>query len=389
MLALVSFGYFAVLIGMTGIAPAFPFIARELEVDYQRIALLATAFLAGLAAGHIPSGMLATRVGMKRVLVMGVLVQALANAASAFVTSYAELLALRFVVGLGASAFASVAVAAISAWFEKREITLALGIATASNSTGTAVGLYMWTFLVEGAGWRVALAASGIVGTVVAVAMVFAFRTPAHLTKLRGTSVTTHALRQTLGNRQLWIYGVAFIGVYGAYMSAVHLISGYATSTGKFSATAAGLMAAFIGLAGIPGSIVGGWVADRTDRCRRLMIGPMVAIGLLVVSVPFVAAQALWLVSIGIGFLMQFTAAVWSSVPHRFARIPHEHAGTGMGLLLTIAAVGGFLIPAAFGHLVETAGYVAGWAFAGAMAVVLGLVGLFGADVVDGQKGGQ
>src|SRR5690606_5215247 len=176
-----------------------------------------------------------------------------------------------------------VAVGAISAWFEKKEITLALGIGTAANSTGTAAGLFMWSHLVEIAGWRVSLMLSGALGVTIALAIALGFRTPARMVALHGERVTGRALVETLGNRQLWIYGIAFIGVYGAYMSALHLISGFATSTGQYSATAAGLMAAFIGLSGIPGSLVGGWLADRTERCRKFILAPMFAMGALVV----------------------------------------------------------------------------------------------------------
>ncbi len=385
MLAIIGFGYFAVLLNLVGIAAAFPRIAAELGVSYQEIALLVTVFLAGLAVGHIPSGLLSTRIGMKRVLVMGLALQAVAVFVSGFADTYGELIICRFVTGLGASAFASVAVGAISVWFEKREITLALGIGMAANSTGTAVGLFAWVYVVQALGWREALMFGGIVGGIAAVVTLIGFSTPRHISKLGGTKITFAALAEVLGSRQVWIYGLAFIGAYGGYMATMHLMPGYASSTGQFSAGQAGLVAAFIGLAGIPGSLVGGWLADRSERCRRYLIGPVMVMGALLAAIPFVPPVLLWPISIGIGFFMQFISAVWSSVPRRFAKIPHEHVSTAMGLLLTIGAFGGFVIPAVFGHLVEISSYTPGWLFLGAAAAAFGLIGFLGKDVVPGE----
>jgi MFS transporter, ACS family, D-galactonate transporter len=383
MLAIVSLGYVSTLLALTGISPAFPMIAKAFGAGYLGLAVLISSFLAGLAVGHIPSGLLATRIGVKRALVLGLLVQAVASVLSARADSYVELAICRFVVGLGASTFASVAVGAISAWFEGREITLALGVGMAANSAGTAIGLYLWVYVVQVLGWRGAVIAIGAIALIAALVSAAAFSTPKHLAALEGGPVTGKAIRQILGDRQLWIYGLAFIGAYGAYMTTIQLIAGYAIAARHFSAADAGLLAACIGLSGIPGSIAGGWLADRARHSRKLIVGPIVVMSALILAIPLAPSGLLWLVGVGEGFLMQFVAAVWSSVPRRFAAIPHEHVSTAMGLLLTIAAFGGFFVPIIFGHLIETDGYFVGWMSLGVISAAFGLNGLFGADSHD------
>jgi predicted MFS family arabinose efflux permease len=63
----------------------------------------------------------------------------------------------------------------------------------------------------------------------------------------------------------------------GAYFTTSQLLAEYATADRGFSPTAGGLLAALIGLAGIPGSIVGGMMADRS-RNIRVFLGVVTAV---------------------------------------------------------------------------------------------------------------
>ena len=154
--------------------------------------------------------------------------------------------------GIGGSIFIAVAFGAVTVWFEHRVLTLAVGISGgAAFSIGVAIGLYLWTSLQQAVGWHTALTAAE-------------FRTPAGATTLEGVAITRAGLRQALGHRDLWIYGLALLGGYGAYFTTSQLLSEYAVTVRGFTPTTGGLLAALIGLAGIPGSVLGGMWADRS-----------------------------------------------------------------------------------------------------------------------------
>jgi nitrate/nitrite transporter NarK len=88
-------------------------------------------------------------------------------------------------------------------------------------------------------------------------------------------------------------------------------------------------------------------------------------------------AGALWPLGIGIGFFLIFGFAAWLGVPARVSNIGPEYIGTATGLMLTLAAVGGFFIPIIFGHLVPHTSFDTGWVLAIA-AFAFALVGLAG-----------
>jgi predicted MFS family arabinose efflux permease len=131
-------------------------------------------------------------------------------------------------------------------------------------------------------------------------------------------------------------------------------------------------------LAGIPGSLLGGWWADRSTHLRRFVIGPLVIVAVLLALIPAVPTGALWVLGIGIGFFLIFGFAAWLAVPTRVCKIDHAYIGTATGLMLTLAAIGGFFIPIIFGHLVPHTSFTVGWTFLAIVSFAFGLVGLAG-----------
>jgi nitrate/nitrite transporter NarK len=112
------------------------------------------------------------------------------------------------------------------------------------------------------------------------------------------------------------------------------------------------------------------------------VVGPLVAVAVLLALIPVVPNVLLWPLGIGIGFFLIFGFAAWLSVPSRVSNIRAEHIGSAVGLMLTIAALGGFFIPMIFGHLVPHTSYGAGWVFLAVVSVALALVGLTGRNPV-------
>jgi nitrate/nitrite transporter NarK len=86
----------------------------------------------------------------------------------------------------------------------------------------------------------------------------------------------------------------------------------------------------------------------------------------------------LWPLGIGIGFFLIFGFAAWLAVPSRVSNIRAEHIGSATGLMLTLAAIGGFFVPIIFGHLVPDTSYGAGWIFLAILSFVFALVGMAG-----------
>jgi predicted MFS family arabinose efflux permease len=220
----------------------------------------------------------------------------------------------------------------------------------------------------------------------VAVVTVAAFRLPEGGHSLGGVKFDRAALWSALMTRDLWVYGIALLGGYGAYFTTSQLFSQYVTTDRHFDPSAGGLLSALILLAGIPGSVLGGQLADRSTNLRMFVVGPLVTVAALLALIPVAPNILLWPLGIGIGFFLIFGFAAWLAVPARVCDIDHQYIGTATGLMLTLAAVGGFFIPIIFGHLVPHTSFDTGWVFLAIVSFTFALIGLAGRDPATASK---
>ena len=70
MLAVVSLGIVALTLNWFDVATAFPLIGAEFKVGLGSLSLLISLYIVGYGLTHIPGGVLATKIGMKRTLVL-------------------------------------------------------------------------------------------------------------------------------------------------------------------------------------------------------------------------------------------------------------------------------------------------------------------------------
>jgi predicted MFS family arabinose efflux permease len=379
MLAVISLGIFALTLNWFDLATAFPLIGAEFNVGLGPLSLLISLYIVGYGLMHIPGGILATKIGMKKTLLLGLLVQGLAGIMSGLSYNYTELALFRVVSGIGGSVFVAMGTAAMVVWFRDKQVTLALGVTGgAAFSAGAAVALYVWLYVQRVTSWHTSMILAGVFELLVLVMTLAAFEVPEGDRSLGGMQFDRFALWATLMNRDLWVYGVALLGGYGAYFTTSQLFSEYVTTDRHFDPSSGGLLSALILLAGIPGSLLGGHCADRSRNLRMFVFAPLIVVAALLALIPVMPNTTLWPLGIGIGFFLIFGFAAWLAVAPRVSNVPSEHVGTATGLMLTLAAVGGFFIPIIFGHLVAHTTFDTGWVFLAIVSAAFAIVGLLG-----------
>src|SRR5450755_202173 len=99
MLAVISLGIIALTLNWFDVATAFPLIGAEFNVGLGSLSYLISLFIVGYGLAHLPSGVLATALGIRKTLVLGLLVQGVAGVMSGLSHSYTELALFRVVSG--------------------------------------------------------------------------------------------------------------------------------------------------------------------------------------------------------------------------------------------------------------------------------------------------
>lgn len=384
MLLIICLGFITLTLNWFNVSTSFTPIAETFGVGLGPLTLLISLFIIAYGVAHIPGGILATALGMRVTIALGLFVQGLAGIMSGLSTSYGMLAVSRVISGIGGSIFIAVAFAAVSIWFHGNRHTLAMGLAGGGAfSCGVMFALYVWIYVQAATGWRASLIIAGVIEVVVGLITLIWLRFPDNVAD-KAERFRARDLKKALLQRDLWVYGISLLGAYGANFAVSQLIVTYVVEERHMSAVVGGLIAGLNGLAGIPGSILGGMLADRNSkRFSTLVWVPLVLCGVLCALMPILPNWLVWLPPIALGFLIILAFSVWSTVPARVANIHPAHVGTATGLMLTIAAVGGFFVPIAFGQIVPTMGYTVGWIVLGIISVVFGLVAIAGRNPVD------
>ena len=151
------------------------------------------------------------------------------------------------------------------------------------------------------------------------------------------------------------------------------------TTDRHFDPSAGGLLSALILLAGIPGSVLGGHLADRSTNLRMFVVGPLVAVAALLALHPGGPDEALRPLGIGIGFFLIFGFAAWLAVPQgqQHPSLPSTLARRRVRCSRSLRSAASSF-PIIFGHLVPHTSFNTGWIFLAIVSVVFALVGLGG-----------
>jgi ACDE family multidrug resistance protein len=210
----------AAVLGVASITPAFPKIARELDVSARAIGLLVTVFtLPGVILTPL-LGVLADRWGRKTVLVPALLLFGLAGGSCAFVRDFHLLLGMRFVQGVGAASLGSLNVTLIGDLFHGSERAEAMGF----NSTVIGVATAGYPALggaLAMAAWYYPFALA-FLGVPVALVVLFSLRNPEprgdqHIRDYLAAVWSSVKNRRTLG---LFTGSLAtFVILYGSYLT--------------------------------------------------------------------------------------------------------------------------------------------------------------------------
>ena len=171
--------------------------------------------------------------------------------------------------------------------------------------------------------------------------------------------------KYVLNNKYLWYIAIANIFVYFLRYGIIDWAPTYLEHVKGFSAGKSGWAYFLYEYAGIPGTLLCGWISDRLFKGRRAAAGIIFMIGVFIFVVVYWLAPAgnIWLLNfslIGIGFLIY--GPVMLIGVHALDLVPKKAAGTAAGLTgLCGYFFGTTFADAGVGFVVDAYGWTGGF----------------------------
>jgi AAHS family benzoate transporter-like MFS transporter len=168
LLAVIFDGYDMNVYGTT-----LPSIMKELALNPTQTGFLASTALAGMIFGAIIFGMLADKIGRKRVLMIGMAIYAVFTGLCGFVHDVNAFAVLRFIAGMGMASISPVTASLVAEYSPKAIRGILVTLLITSIQIGQLVATLSGVMLIGSVGWR---AIYWIAFTpIVLVAIVYAF----------------------------------------------------------------------------------------------------------------------------------------------------------------------------------------------------------------------
>ena len=335
-------------------------IQKEFQFNDVSLAWLSAIAILNGALWRLPFGMLADRLGGKRTFIGLLLFSSVSSFLVSTSTSYGQLMVFAFLVGLGGNSF-SVGSAWNAAWFPPKQQGFAMGLFGAGN-VGASVTKLIGPLLIglvpaAGAlggwipgGWRFVPFLYGVLLFLMAIAV--ALIAPA-TDKKPGAGRSFTAMLTPLKDIRVWRFSLYYTSVFGAYVA-------LAVSLPKFFVDVYQLPLAKAALLTTPfifGSSLlrpfGGWLSDRFGP-RKVTYGVFIVGSLvsLVLSMPLsVASLTICVMLLGIAL----GTGMASTIKYVSAYYPKD-VGVVVGLVGSLAALGGFAMPPLFAYLKQWTG---------------------------------
>jgi MFS transporter, DHA1 family, multidrug resistance protein len=254
----------ALLMSMTAMSidillPALPEIGASLGVrDAGNLPLVVTVFMLGMAIGQLVWGPLADRFGRRWPLLLGLTLFVLATTAAVSTQSFSQLLAARFLQGIGGSVGRIIVTAIVRDLFAGREMARVISmvmlvfilvpiLAPSVGQLIILVGTWRWLFTV--------LLAASLTALVWAWSRLPETRPPLTARTRRWT--VREAMLLVLSNRVTVGYGIAsgfVLGILVAYIASSQQVFGAAYGLGRLFPFAFGSVAGSIALASFTNS---------------------------------------------------------------------------------------------------------------------------------------
>lgn len=353
-------------INQVNTAAVYNLIGADFHQGVYGLGILTAAFFLAYGAFEVPGGVLAARVGPRRLIIVGTVANGLSVIGSGLAPQFGMLVAFRFLAGLGFSfAFPSILVLIVR-YFREGSEGLGGSLMFVSGGLGMILGFTPWVILSQAVGWRAGFVLGGLLDLFSVAFLVLL------LPRDRSGSnfaIRLAHLRSVVFNRQLAVLSIALLG-FGTFIGitsnfTTFYLENHLGVTPAIASSVTELSVVFPMVT----SPVSGRLFDRLRRPKELILTAALgsAAGLGLISLGSVGTA---IAGVAVAGLATGVFSIGLIVAREIASSNPEYESLTVAWVDSFSLYGNFIAPLYFSALVLSSGY--GFAFG--MSAIVGLL---------------
>lgn len=349
-------------------------IQDDFHINDTQYGWVNTSFLLSYAIMFTLGGWFIDRVGGKKGLAWSVGIWSVANTLHGFMTSFSQLIAFRFLLGMGEGGAFPGAAKTVYTWFSAKERGLANGIAIGGSAIGAVVAPPLTIWLTNLYGWRSGFVVPGLIGIVwVLIWLFIPWKKNTMATPEPETSQPRVPIRRLFTFRQTWV----FIFMRFILDPVMYFMMFW---TPKYLSDARGVSYERIGeLFWLPflalgiSNILGGWFSDKLAiRARSMNSARKIVMGIaavLTMMLPMTEWASSVELAVGFMCLYMFAHGLWitnyiTAISDVFGSMA---TSTVVGLSGTAGAISSLILNPMIGKIIENYSYTPLWIASGVL----------------------
>jgi ACS family hexuronate transporter-like MFS transporter len=351
-------------------------IQKEFNLSDVQYGWINTSFLISYALMFTIAGRLIDKYGGRLGLALSVGIWSVANSLHGIMSTFAHLITLRFLLGMGEGGAFPGAAKIVNEWFSSKERALANGIAIGGSAIGAVIAPPLTSYIALNYGWRMSFAVPGIIG-VLWVAIWLLLPSKNHASNIENGEqqiiVEKPSLWSIMQQKQVWIFIAIRFMLDPVFYFIMFWIPKFLNQERHLSFEKIGQLFWIPFLALGISNILGGWLSDKLikhngslNKSRKLVMGVAAVLTMVAPVIAFSHSAELAILLISI---MLFAHGFWitnyiTTIADIFGT---ESTSTIVGLSGTAGAISGLLINPLIGIVIKSYSYTPVWIISGLM----------------------
>ncbi len=310
------------------VASVSPFLVDDLGVSYAQIGTLIGLYMLPGAVIALPSGVLTSRFGDRRMAGYGLGLMGVGGAIMVIADEYSIVFVGRLTSGVGGVMFMVVITKMVTDWFAGKEIRIGLGIMLTTWPSGIALALLTQNALAESLSWHWVMLVTSGVSFLAMAALMSVYKPPPGSAAVQqgGPGLLAIPRRELVGVSIAGIaWGVFNVGFALFFSFSPALLADRGMSTaGASSLVSLGM---WVTVFSVP---LGGLLAERTGRPNTIAAVSAIASGTTLALMPVFDAPIAFVVAFGVGI-----GGAGAIMAMSVQALSPENRGPGIGLFFT------------------------------------------------------